>query len=160
MARPSTSSTHGSGNSSSEAEAASSVAESSTGDGLPVAELCRSAMTEDECVSLDELCMWQPTYEVLDLETCAVSTPDDGCWAKPDGGVAGCVGYFPLACHEMEVQPFYREVDGVLYLLDLDSACNDTPQAPSGEPQWQFCPADEFEPAPPACYCLCGGPPG
>jgi hypothetical protein len=103
--------------------------------------------------------MWQVSYEVIDVQSCSLGAPEYGCWAKPDGGVPGCVGFWPLACVEMGVQPLYREIDAVLYLFDLESACNDMPQTPEGEPGWQYCPTDEFEPAPAVCYCLCGGPP-
>jgi hypothetical protein len=135
------------------------TSESSSGDDTGdtrIVELCRTASTEAECTALHERCMWQTVVPVIDLETCELGESEASCWAKPHGGVAGCVGYWPLACVELEVQPFRREVDGVAQLLDLQGPCTDTPLAPAEEPEWQYCPTDEFEPAPPECYCLCG----
>jgi hypothetical protein len=59
----------------------------------------------------------------------------------------------------MGVQPAYREIDGVIHIMDVQGPCNYLPDPLDGEPKWTLCDTDEFEPQPGVCYCLCGGPP-
>jgi len=136
-----------------------SGATASSGDTeTPLEDLCPMATTEAECTALDEWCRWYGSYRVADLATCTLDEPVFSCWATDPTGAQGCF-FYPLACHETDVQPVYREVDGILYLIDLQGPCQLVPRVAEGDVPWTICPADEFRPSPDVCYCLCGGIP-
>jgi hypothetical protein len=135
----------------------SSDAESSSSGGPAGPEICRTAMTEAECEAASDECHWSEAYRVIDLATCTLEpAPDLQCWARYVEPTNCALGE-PGVCTPMGVHPRYREVDGQLQLLEYE--CTVGPEdLESDAPSWEVCGSDEFEPVPPVCYCMCGGP--
>jgi hypothetical protein len=136
-------------------------------------EACAACATSEDCQELGRVewerlgkyeCLWGKVVSVeVQGGSCALGTPEVGCHAGEAGMCDALLGP-PAPCRspEYDIHPYYREVDGTMYLWHEvpSGGCQLAPWP--GEPPWTLCPREEAAPpggVPDFCYCLCGGPP-